>query len=608
MKNQSTPCETMLFRSQRNTLSKPHRPSYAGTAIVCLAFVVSAGSSADGVETPWVMYEDPMLLKAPIETSFPPELVDRWLQALARPEREMKRRAALAIAQGVSKGVPGLEATIDPLCDVLKDPGQDRIVRLSAAHALVALDARRAAPMLIEATSPMDLDMAEVVEPALARWADPGLRDRWVERLNADIGLRRFHELAIRGVAALGEEEAIPRLLELALDRDVPVSVRFEAADALGVMRDSGLLGTARELSQDQSFAAVVDRVVAARMIAGHRGEETEAFLIGLATEPQPALRSIALGHLFRLDPSLILPIIGDTVRSNDANVRRWGAEALVARPSIELLEVLVPMLDDHDPEIRRYVCDSLVALAENPVFHETILRQGKKVLNADSWRGQEQATLLLVTLEDTTIVDRLIELLDMSRREANVTAAWGLCILAVPATAEPVHDVLRRKTESWLAGEPQQDGIDDQLALLAQMLGVLKHAPAESVLHMYIAKGTNLEPTSRSAAIWALGKIRLGETDPQLAKLLVARVLDAFSMEPEFAEVCRMSAITLARIQASSAVGPLRSTLEQASLQSELGYACAWAIAQLTGGEIPPLEPAVDWQRDWFLVPAAQR
>ena len=165
----------MQFRSEHNRLGERHRPSCAGTVIVCLAFVLIVGSRAGGVETPWVMYEDPMLLKTPIETAFPPGLVDRWLQALARPEREMKRRAALAIAEAVLKDVPGLEASIDPLFDVLREPGQDRIVRLSAARALVALDARRVAPLLIEATGPKDLDMAEVVEPALARWAEPGL-------------------------------------------------------------------------------------------------------------------------------------------------------------------------------------------------------------------------------------------------------------------------------------------------------------------------------------------------------------------------------------------------------------------------------------------------
>ena len=510
--------------------------------------------------------------------------------------------------RGAPKGVPGLEATIDPLCGLLQEPGQDRMVRLSVARALVALDARRAASVLIEATGPKDLAMAEVVEPALARWAEPGLRDRWMERLNGEIGLRRFHTLAIGGLAALDEEAALPRMLELALDRNVPVSVRLRAADALGTMQETGLLDAARELSEDQAMSAVVDRLVATKMVAGHGGEETEAFLLKMATDPLPSVRTIALGLLFQIDVKLILPIIDETVGSEDANVRRWGAETLIAGATPELLEILVPMLDDRDPAIRQYVCDSLVTLAEEPGLRDVILKQARKVLDADGWRGQEQATLLLVTLEDTTIVDRLLELLDVTREEANVTAAWGLCQLAVPATAEPVHDVLRRKTESWLAREPQKDGIGDQLALLAQMLGVLGYSPADAVLRKYIPKGTILGGTSRSAAIWALGKIHLGKPDAKLASLLEARVLDAFSMNPESFEVCRMSAITLARIEATSAVGSLRSSLEQLSLEPAFGYACAWAIWQLTGEEIPAVNPRIDWQRNWFLVPTAEQ
>ena len=502
----------MRSRSRLNRLVLQSDHWGVETAILTFVFVSLAVACAGGVETPWVMYEDPMLMKVPVVKEFPAGLVDVWLQALARPEREMKRRAALAIAEGVSKGVPGLEATIDPLCGLLQEPGQDRMVRLSVARALVSLDARRAAPVLIEATGPKDLAMAEVVEPALARWTESGLRDRWLERLNGEIGLRRFHTLAIDGLAALDEEAALPRLLELALDRDVPVSVRLRAGEALGTMQATGLLEAAHELSEDQSMSAVVDRLVAVRMVAGHRGEKTEAFLLKMATDPQPSVRTIALGLLFQIDLKLILPIIDETVGAEDANVRRWGAETLIAGATPKLLERLVPMLDDRDPEIRQYVCDSLVTLAEEPGFRDVILEQGRKVLDADGWRGQEQATLLLVALEDTTIVDRLVELLDVSREEASVTAAWGLCQLAVPASAEQVHDVLRRKTESWLAREPQQDGIDDQLALLAQMLGVLSYSPADAVLRKYIAKGTVFGETSRSAAIWALGKDPFGE------------------------------------------------------------------------------------------------
>ena len=596
--------QIVQLRSGSRECGWPKRRGRLGIVLLCLTMAAIQQTGAPAVETPWVMYEDPMLPIRAVEKSFPDGLAELWLRALARPEREMQRRAALAIAEGVSKGVPGLNVTIDSLCELLRDTELDRGVRLSVARALVALDARQAASLLIEVADPNDLEMAEVVEPALARWGDAGLRDRWVERLNGPIGLRRMSVLAIRGLAALDEEVALPRLHELALDEHVPATVRFEAADALGRLQESGLLESARTLTQDRSFAAVVERLIAVKMVAAHRGKEAEGFLMTAAVDPAPTVRAVALRNLFRIDPELLFPIIEETLESKDANVRRWGAEALIAKPTPELLAKLVSMLDDRDPEIRRHVCDSLVTLAEKPALHETILEQARNVLDADGWRGQEQATLLLVTLEETSIVNRLMELLDVERSEASVAAAWGLCQLAVPSTAEPVHEVFRKKTESSLAREPQNDGIGDQLALLAQTLGILKHAPADPVLRKYIAKGSPFDSTSRSAAIWALGKILSGKPDPQLARKLEARVLDGFSLTPESWEVCRMSAITLGRIEAKSSVPSLRSSLEQATLSSGFGYACAWALEQLGGEEIPSLDPRIELDRDWFLVP----
>ncbi len=600
--------DTMRFPARLRKLDGRFCSAFLGEAILSLLLAAIAADCAESVETPWVMYRDPTLMRVSIEKGFPPELIDRWLQALARPEREMKRRAAMAISEAVPKGVPGLEAAIDPLCELLQAPGQDRIVRLSVARALVALEARQAASLLIEATDPQDLEMAELVDAALTRWEDAGLRDRWMERLNGEIGLRRLHVLAVRGLAALGETESLPRIRELALDRKTPVAVRLEAADALSVMQESGLLESARKLVEDQSFDAVVDRLVAIRMIAGYRGDEAERLLAELAVDPLPSVRTIALGCLFRIDPSLILPMIDETVKARDAEVRRWGAKTLVARPTPELIAVLSTMLDDRDPELRSYVCDSLVELSEDPALHAAVLEEGRRVLNGDGWRGQEQATLLLVTLEDTTIVERLIELLDATRPEANVTAAWGLCQLAVPSTVEAVHGFVQRKTDSWLAREPQNEGVDDQLALLCQMLGVLKYSPADPVLRKYIPKDSGLGDVSRAAGIWALGHLHADQVDEELAVQLKKRLLGGFNeLNPECWLVCRMAAITLGRMKASKELPALRSALEMADLRSDVGYASAWAIWQITGEEIPALPPDAAWDFDWFLVPVVE-
>ena len=342
--------------------------------------------------------------------------------------------------------------------------------------------------------------------------------------------------------------------------------------------------------------------------VENQRGADVEELLTEMAGDPQPSVQTIALGHLFRIDPSLIFPIIQETVGSQDANVRRWGAEAIVASPSPEMLPALASMLDDRDPEIRTYVCDRLVDLAEKPALRETVVAEGRRILNAESWRGQEQATLLLVSLEDTTIVERLLELLDANRAEASVAAAWGLCELAVPSTLEPVFRVLERKTAAYLGSEPLQSGIADQLALLCQLLGALKYAPAEPVLRKYVPKTSGFDGVSRAAAIWALGHLHAGKPDAELARLLAGRVKDAFNEElPEDWLVCRMSAITLGRMKAVQALPELEKARETATLSTGLGYACAWAVWQLGGEEIPGLPPLVEIDNDWFLVPLTE-
>ena len=564
-------------------------------------------SPAAAIETEWVMYRDPILKTAPIETRFPPKLVDCWLEALAMPGREMKRGAAAAIAEAQRRGLPGLDAAVAPLMEVLKDSQEDRIVRLTAARALVALDARRAAPLLLQCAGPADLEMAEVAEPALARWAYAPMRERWLERLEGAVGFSRLHVLAIRGLAALDAKDSTPRLLQLAEDRFAPVSVRLEAAGGLGKLQERGLADAARKLARDKSAQAVADRLVAARMLAGHRQPEAERLLVELAVDKQPSVRAIALETLLAIDPSLIFPILQDTLACGDANVRQWGAKAIVAKPSPETLASLGPILDDRHPGVRRYACESLLALAGDASLRETVLAEGRRMLHADGWRGQEQAALLLVALGDKTITDRLLALLDAPRPEAHVAAAWGLCQLAVPSTAEPIFGVLERKTESCLAGEPLQERLDEQLALLAQAIGRMRYSPADAVLRKYIPKGSPLGETSRAAALWALGHLHAGQPDEALAVALSQRLLDLFAEEPESELVGRMAAVSLGRMKAAKTLPTLRSVYKNLTLDCGAGYACAWAIWQLTGEEIPPLAPRIVMENGWFLMPIVE-
>lgn len=63
-----------------------------------------------------------------------------------------------------------MEVTTQPLMNLLRASDQERAVRLAAACALVELDARPVAQLLFEQLHDGDLDMAELVEPALGQW------------------------------------------------------------------------------------------------------------------------------------------------------------------------------------------------------------------------------------------------------------------------------------------------------------------------------------------------------------------------------------------------------------------------------------------------------
>ncbi|MHB8970137.1 MAG: HEAT repeat domain-containing protein [Pirellulaceae bacterium] len=573
------------------------------SVLPAVATLVSA--SAVAVEAVSIMYQDPLLLKPTIEQRFPPGIGPLWFQALQRPEREMQRQAASAIAAAHSKGLIGLEAAIDPLMKLLQQPDLDRLTRLTVAQTLVVLDARQAASLLYEQLDPHDLDMAELIEPALARWEHSPMREVWLTRLASKVTLRRMHVLAIRGLAERKVTETLPRLLELAQDVTAGADVRLEAATALGQMQETGLIEPARKLAADKSPKSVVPRLVAARMLAAHRGPDAETLLAELATDPQTAVRAIALGNLFRIDPDLLLPLIDQTISSDDAIVRRWGAAALAAKPALPKLALLAPMLHDADLDLRRHVCDSLVELSKDASLHEAVLNHGRQMLASDGWRGQEQAILLLVTIDDKSICDQLLGLLAATRREVHTTAAWGLCQFQVPATADSILDVYTKSSTSFLAGGVQRDGMYAQLSYLAQALGRLKVAAADGVLRKYVPKNLQVHATSRAAAIWALGLLHAEQPDDKLADQFLERLLDVTNpMMPEDPEVAFMSAISLGRMKAAHTLDGLRKMRTETGLQTSLGHASGWAIQEITGEPLGKIEPLVEMQVGWFLTP----
>ena len=522
----------------------PAAMSLLAAGLIVLTLAVSR---ARAVEAEWIMYHDPVLPRPASKIEFPQGLPALWSRALEMPQRDLKRCAATAIVSAHQKGLAGLEVTTQPLMNLLRASDQERAVRLAAACALVELDARPVAQLLFEQLHDGDLDMAELVEPALGQWNYAPVRDLWLKRLAGPVAAQRLHLLAIQGLTQAGQTQTVPRLKQLVQDQQTAATVRLAAADALGKLQPTGLVDLARATSADTSDNSIVDRLCAARMLAGHRDEEARLLLAEMAIDPQPSIQTVALGHLFRIDPELIMPIIDLTIGSPDVNVRRWVADALIAKPTPERMTRLSSLLEDVNPDLRQHVCDSCVKLAENKSLRDSVLEQARHILAGEGWRGQEQAILLLVTLDDKSIVDRLLALLDSPRPEVHTTAAWGLSRLEVPTTLKPILAAFQKKKEQWASGQRRSAAqINIQLSHLAQAMGQMNYMPADDTLRTFIPKSAPFDPNTRGAAIWAVGRLHAGQADAALATQLMDRIKDTRSSIPEDQHVgamCRRDA-----------------------------------------------------------------
>jgi HEAT repeat protein len=588
--------------------------------LLLLMLVPVSASAADVIDSP--MYRDPELVLPKVVRTFPAGLSDRWLAALDRPEADLQAQAAAAIALAHERGLSGLGPTVGPLTRALDNPSP--AVRAAAARALVALDARDAAPALLKFAT-TDPDVRDSIEPALAKWDYRPARAVWLERLNDPPPFRRAHVLAMQGLSTAKEVKAADPLRAIALSDRHAGTHRIEAAKALGVIRTAGSEADAEKLMGDSSPNGVPVRLAAAELLRHHSGDAAVKLLQSLARDPEPAVAAVALARLVEIDPKLVVPLLPTVFASPGADVRALGVEALNKLPSAENTKLLGARLHDLHPEVREKARRGLRAYADQPALRDVVIVEATRALTGNDWRAQEPAAILVGQLGHRPAAQRLVELLRSDRPEPAIAVAWALRVLAVPDTLPAVLDHVRLRhgqlrsngrTAGLRGFTPEQ--LDAQLTQLVQFFGAANYKPADAELRSlfprFLQSGkppafNPVGPETRSAAIWSLGKLHAGDPAAGLVGPIEERLTGDPGMGRDDERVRRMAAITLARMKAKDSlmalrieVGEGRPTLDPVSL------ACRWAVAELTGEPLPPPGTYELPQRDWFLIPAVGR
>jgi HEAT repeat protein len=581
-------------------------------ARIVVALVYACGLSPvvgeDLVPLEYLKHRDPLLkVEISTERKISPRLVPLWRESLALEDSELQRRIAVDVADAWRQGFAEVKQAEPELRAVLKRTGIHPISRLAVAQALFAIGAKDATAELFEYASQADLDVRIQLEPQFGGWKHAPMIEAWRARLSDEMCERRDLMLAIHGLREAGESGAAEALTKIALASSRPVDVRLAAARAAGSVVESGLESSARGLLEGSP--STVAKLVAVGLLRRHRSAETIAIVASLATDPEPSVASPALQVLFDIGPVEAWKYADFGLVNPDANVRRVLIEAGLAIASPETIERLGPLLNDPHPGLRRRIREEVVRLAGTESLTSTIHQQGHKLLGGDDWRGQEQAAFLLASLDQKTASTRLVELLESTRPEVTIAAAWSLRVLAVPETLPAILDRMRRVTDVRLGTTKngptlEMKTFEAHVAHLSETFGAMKYEPAAGLLAEYVPKNFALGDESRAAAIWALGKIYDGEKKPDLSGAMVGRLNDGAGMPPEVSVVRQYSAISIGRLGVESDSGALKKLLGEDYAPDPIELSMNWALEKLTGEAVPAAKWKTPFATGWNLEP----
>ncbi len=584
---------------------------------VCVVCLLASGvlpfapSAARGqtAKIQHLLIDDPVIRSPPLQYTVSEKLMPMWVIGLEKGDQELKCQLASSLILAHDLGITEFGETLAAVGREFSSPQSTLAVRLSMAKTLVVFDDRESREALASRLKKDGLAMAIVVEPALARWRYQPMAEAWLSRLEGyAVASPTKLRLAFSGLTALGEQRAAKPLEEIVFNTSLRGGLRIDAARAWGEIVNAGLEDASARLAKKKS-PTQIDELAAVLLLRRHSSNQAVALLKTWGRNPNPTLAALALQRLLELNPDFVLETIKENIAHPDANIRTIAAHALIARPSEEHIKLLGEILNDPHPGLRKHVRFALTKFAQDENLRQTVIDQAMQVLQADRWAGLEQAILLLTDLDVKKATKRMAELLDYPRSEVFITAAWGLGRLRIADTIPALVRKAEQHAEGTRLDRPHKDfGLQaessQQLAHIFEALGALDHKPAEPLMRRFIPKNAPYTEESRSAAIWALGKMYAGKAHPELTDLFISRFNDFASVVPEIEMVRMASAIALGRMKAAKAAPSLKLQYEYETATAPISLATGWAISEIENTEFRVIDAWLQPRSNWVLEP----
>lgn len=544
--------------------------------------------------------EHPAFGMEPAQKVFDERLLPLWLKVLERNDPELRRLAAGAIGDAHEQGMPGTDAAVAPLLATLNATDQDVKVSIAAAEALIKLDAEQAAPLLLKLNETHGGAVAQLLDPALAKWDYKPARELWNSRIADSAAPAVLRGSAMTSAAAVGDATALSAMRELA-QPGRPAALRLAAARAIGTLATSGVEAQARAMARSQ---AVIDRIVAAEMLESSTASGARRLLRDLAGDASPTVAGAAVQSL---KPEELAAEAETLAGRDDTTLRGSAVVILTARADRKAVDTLAGMLSDINPDVRNAARAALQELAGQSSLDAAVRSAVTRQLDASAWQAREQAALLVGQLDHEPAGAKLLDLMRDERHEVRMAA-----IAALRWLEDDAHNAaILKHLEALMAGGAADDPRDVRMQRLAeieqlvQTLGLMRYAEAEAALRKFVPKKAPFSSTGRVGAIWALGRILEGQQTSDLAGQFAGRLRDWEGMEPEGGDVRQMAAIGIGMLKANGQVGTLRSFYDGEMLEVPIARACRWSLLQVDPSlDLAEVEQSPSTVGGWFIEP----
>ena len=545
---------------------------------------------------------DPALdLKPPVLT-WPVDFRPVWRAALLHPESDLRSQAIASIRHAHRLGMPGLAELEEALRGVLLDDGSQPATRAAAAAAMVELDCRQSASFLSDQCGAGPLHLQLAVESGLAKWDYLAARDLWLARLNDQSAPFELVRIAMESLAEVGDLRAVEPLAKVVLSPVHSGPSRLFAARALGTLAPIETLQWSESLLSGVSQDPGLDSQLGVELLVSQTSRRAIELLEKYSKSPSAPVASLALQRLLVLAPSSVLAGAAQSIQHEDATVRKVAIAALADDPTMRSVELLADALNDPVPDLRRQARRGLLRHASDETLRPVVIQNAMRVFGVDSWRGLENAIIVLTELRHREIKRQLIPLTRHARPEVQITAAWAIKHLYEPDDGPALLRLAKAVTKEVDAGGPVSRS--SVQVHLHEALGMIKHRPAIEHLAQLIPKPAAYTAQSRSASIWALGHLLESTQDASLIRSIEARLADDSATPMEYEEVRAAAAVALGRIADPASLDVLRSWYKTLGYNSSIGRSCGWAIMQMTGEPLPDATPSTLQMGDWFIEP----